>query len=321
MTSDSNPFRAIAVEEHFMHPALTDHFGGAAHQPDHIKAKLYDFAGIRIDEMDAAGIEMQVLSHQSPGSQRLHDDVAVGACRAVNDALAAIVAQMPDRFSGFAMIPTTMPEAAADELQRAVEELGLKGAMIHGLSRGEFVDARAYWPIFARAEALGTPVYLHPALPDRAVTERYYAPYDQSHPDLTRAAWGFGIEAGTQAVRLILSGIFDRHPSLRIILGHLGESIPFLLPRIDAALSRPGGARVEFAKLFRRHFWITTSGFFSGTSLKCCLDVLGPERIMFAVDWPYEDNVRGADWLAGSDLDDATKHLIFRGNAEKLLGL
>ena len=167
MTSDSNPFRAIAVEEHFMHPALTDHFGGAAHQPDHIKAKLYDFAGIRVEEMDAAGIEMQVLSHQSPGSQRLNDDVAIGACMAVNDALAAIVAQMPDRFSGFAMIPTTMPEAAADELQRAVEELGLKGAMIHGLSRGEFVDGKAHWPIFARAEALGAPVYLHPALPDR----------------------------------------------------------------------------------------------------------------------------------------------------------
>ena len=164
--------RVVAVEEHFMHEALTDHFGAAAHQAEKIRARLFDYSSLRIEEMDAAGIDMQVLSHQSPGSQRLPDDVAVDACRAVNNALAGIIAGAPDRFAGFAMIPTMFPDAAADELQRSVEELGFRGAMIHGLSRGEFVDGERYWPIFARAERLGVPVYLHPAQPDKTVTER-----------------------------------------------------------------------------------------------------------------------------------------------------
>lgn len=240
MTRKRLSHAVIAIEEHFMHPSLSDHFKGAVHT-GRIAEKLFDFTGIRLAEMDAAGVDMQVLSHQSPGSQRLPADAAAEICRAVNDALAAVISETPDRFSGFAMIPTAVPEAAADELQRAVEDLGLKGAMIHGLSNGEFVDGEAYWPIFARAERLGVPIYLHPALPDKTVTERYYAPYDQSHPAVTRAAWGFGVEAGTQAVRLILSGVFEKHPDLRIILGHLGEAIPFLMPRINEALSRPGG--------------------------------------------------------------------------------
>ncbi len=194
-----------------MHPALSDHFG-VAHQPAKISNRLYDYAGIRIEEMDAAGIDLQLLSQQSPGTQRLSDDMAVAVCRQVNDALARIIAEAPDRFSGFAMLLSVLSGAAADEFRRSVEEPGLKGAMIHGLSSGRFVDVKEFWPVFACAEELGVPVYLHPALPDGAVTERYYAPYDRSHPMLTRAAWGFGVEAGTQAVRLVPCGVFDRHP-------------------------------------------------------------------------------------------------------------
>ena len=312
--------QVIAVEEHFMHPTLSDHFTGPVHG-GRIAERLFDFAGVRLDEMDAAGIDMQVLSHQSPGSQRLPADVAAQACRAVNDALAALTAERPDRFAGFAMIPTTAPETAADELQRAVEERGLKGAMIHGLSNGDFVDGEAFWPIYARAERLGVPIYLHPATPDRTVTERYYAPYDTTHPTFSRAAWGFGVEAGTQAVRLVLSGVFDRHPDLKILLGHLGEAIPFLMPRIDAGLSRPGGAEVRFAEVFRRNFWISTSGFFSDAALRCCLEELDPAHILFAVDWPYVENAAGVDWLDGMALDEAMKAAIFSGNAKALLNL
>lgn len=322
MTRKRLTHQVIAVEEHFMHPTLTDHFNPAAlHQPDRIKERLYDFAGIRLAEMDAAGVDMQVLSHQSPGSQRLPEDIAVAACRASNDALAAVIADAPDRFAGFAMIPTTQPDAAADELQRAVEELGLKGALVHGLSNGEFIDARRYWPIFARAERLGVPVYLHPAMPDRAVIQRYYAPYDESHPAFVRSAWGFGVETGTQAVRLILSGVFEAHPDLRIVLGHLGEGIPFLLPRIDESLTRPGNAPVRFAETFFRNFWITTSGFFSDASLRFCLDVMPRDRVLFAIDWPYMDNAEGVDWLEGMDIDDGLKADVFNGNARKLLRL
>lgn len=318
--AQQNKNKVIAIEEHFMHSALTDHFP-AGHQPEKIRARLFDYAGIRIEEMDASGIDMQVLSHQSPGSQRLSGDVAVDACRAVNDALAGIIAEAPDRFDGFAMIPTVLPDAAADELQRSVEELGLKGGMIHGLSHGEFVDGEAYWPIFARAEKLGVPIYLHPADPDKTVTERYYAPYDKSHPMLTRAAWGFGVEAGTQAIRLILSGVFQKHPGLKILLGHFGEALPFWLPRIHASLQRPGGDAVDFDGIFRRNFWITTSGFFSDNALSCCLNVMDPDRILFAVDWPYADNKTGVDWMTSAPVADATRAAIFSGNAEKLLGV
>ena len=318
MTQDKT--RVIAIEEHFMHAALTNHFP-AGHQPEHIRARLFDFAGVRIDEMDAAGIDMQVLSHQSPGSQRLGDDVAVDACRAVNDALADVISAAPDRFAGFAMIPTMLPDAAADELQRSVEDLGLKGGMIHGLSRGEFVDAERYWPIFARAEKLGVPIYLHPADPDTTVTERYYAPYDKSHPMVTRAAWGFGVEAGTQAVRLILSGVFQRHPELKILLGHFGEALPFWLPRIHASLQRPGGDSVDFDGIFRRNFWLTTSGFFADNALNCCIEAMTSDRVLFAVDWPYADNKAGVDWMNAAPVDQATRQAIFSGNAERLLGL
>ena len=312
----------IAVEEHFMHAALTEHFAAAARQqPAPLTDRLYDFVGIRLDEMDEAGIDMQVLSHQSPGSQRLADDVATEACRSVNDALAAVIAESPDRFQGFAMVPTMLPDAAADELQRAVEELGLKGAMIHGMSRGEMIDGEAYWPIFARAEELDVPIYLHPALPDKEVTARYYAPYDESHPMFTRAAWGFGVEAGTQAIRLILSGVLDRHPDLKIILGHLGEALPFWMPRIDESLRRTGSAPVDFHTAFRRNFWITTSGFFADDALLLCLKTLELERILFAVDWPYADNRKGVDWLREAPVDDATRNAIFSGNAKQLLGL
>jgi predicted TIM-barrel fold metal-dependent hydrolase len=315
------PYKVIAVEEHFMHPTLTEHFGSAIHQPEKIKSRLFDFAGIRIEEMDAAGVDVQVLSHQSPGSQRLSGDASVGACRAVNDALAAVISQAPDRFTGFAMIPTVKPEAAADELQRSVEELGLKGAMIHGLSNGEMVDGKEYWPIFARAEKLDVPIYLHPADPDKSVTERYYAPYDQSHPMFTRAAWGFGVETGTHAIRLILSGVFDAHPELKVLLGHFGEAIPFWMPRIHESLSRPGGVEVDFSGVFRRNFYVTTSGFFSEIALRCCLEALNPDHILFAIDWPYADNSKGVEWLQSCELDGCQKEAIFSKNAEALLGI
>lgn len=311
----------IAVEEHFMHDTLARHLGPATNAPAHIKERLFDFIGIRLQEMDTAGIGMQVLSHQSPGSQRLGEDVAIDACKAVNDALAGVIRERPDRFAGFAMIPTIAPEAAADELQRAVEQLGLKGAMIHGLSHGRFVDTPDFWPVYARAEALGVPVYLHPALPDRTVTETYYAPYSETHPDLLRAAWGFGVEAGTQAVRLILSGVFEKHPDLKIILGHLGEGLPFLLERVDESFSRPGGKPVKIREIFCNNFYVTTSGFFSTPALLCTMQELGIDRIMYSVDWPYVEFENGTDWLKKIQINPPDMEKLLSGNARKLLKL
>jgi len=312
----------IAIEEHFMDHDLAKHFGHAAADPaSPIGKRLYDFLDIRIQEMDAAGIDMQVLSHQSPGTQRLNADVAVEATRAVNNVLAAAIESAPDRFSGFAMLPTIDPQASADELTRAVEELGLKGALLHGLSNGRFVDEPDFWPIFARAEALGVPIYLHPALPDKSVIETYYGAYAKSHPALTRSAWGFGVETGTLAVRMILSGIFDKHPDLTVVLGHLGEAIPFLLARIDESFSRSDNAPTNFAEVFRNNFHITTSGFFSDAALRCCIEEVGIDRIMFAVDWPYVKNKDGVDWITKFEMDKADKTKLLSGNARKLLKL
>lgn len=317
----NNKHKIIAVEEHFMHPSLSNHLGHAAQQPDQIKERLFDFSDIRIREMDSAGIDVQILSHQSPGSQRLKNEVAIDACKNVNNALAQVISNHSDRFLGFAMLPTNLPIDAASELRRSVEELGFKGAMIHGLSSGRMVDEKFFWPIFAEAERLDVPIYLHPALPDKEVTERYYAPYDASHPMLTRAAWGFGVEAGTQAIRMILSGIFDKHPNLKIILGHLGEAIPFWLPRIQESLSRTESQPTNFEEIFKSNFWITTSGFFSDHALELCVNTLKVDHILFAIDWPYANNETGVNWLQNSKIKPSIKSDIFSENAQDLFRL
>ncbi len=317
----NNKHKIIAVEEHFMHPTLSNHLGHAAQQPDQIKKRLFDFSDIRIREMDSAGIDVQILSHQSPGSQRLKNEVAIDACKDVNNALAQVIRNHSDRFLGFAMLPTNLPIDAASELRRSVEELGFKGAMIHGLSSGRMVDEKFFWPIFAEAERLDVPIYLHPALPDKEVTERYYAPYDASHPMLTRAAWGFGVEAGTQAIRMILSGIFDKHPNLQIILGHLGEAIPFWLPRIQESLSRTESQPINFEDIFKSNFWITTSGFFSDHALELCVNTLKLDHILFAIDWPYANNETGVNWLQNSKIKPSIKSDIFSKNAQNLFRL
>jgi len=317
----NNKHKIIAVEEHFMHPTLSNHLGHAAQQPDQIKKRLFDFSDIRIREMDSAGIDVQILSHQSPGSQRLKNEVAIDACKNVNNALAQVISNHSDRFLGFAMLPTNLPIDAASELRRSVEELGFKGAMIHGLSAGKMVDEKYFWPIFAEAERLNAPIYLHPALPDKEVTERYYAPYDASHPMLTRAAWGFGVEAGTQAIRMILSGIFDKHPNLKIILGHLGEAIPFWLPRIQESLSRTESQPINFEDVFKSNFWITTSGFFSDHALELCVNTLKVDHILFAIDWPYANNETGVNWLQNSKIKPSIKSDIFSKNAQDLFRL
>lgn len=312
----------IAIEEHFWSAAFANQFSGprAERSPD-LMRKLEDYADLRLADMDAAGIDMQVLSHAPPGGQRLEAATAVAAARDVNDVLASIIASAPNRFAGFATLPQGEPAAAADELQRCVEVLGFKGAMLFGLTGGKFLDEPEFWPIFERAERLKVPVYLHPSMPNPAVRDIYYSTYEKSHPALIGAAWGFGVETGTLGIRMILSGVFQKYPDLQIILGHQGEGITFQLARIDEALSRPGNAPSDFAATFRNNFHITTSGFFSDSALRCCIEELGTERILFAVDWPFVENSHGVDWLKAFPMDADAKDQIFSGNAMRLLGL
>jgi predicted TIM-barrel fold metal-dependent hydrolase len=312
----------ITLEEHYWDAELSGQFTGldAGANPE-MRRRLLDLGGLRLKEMDEAGIDVQVLSHAAPSLQKLPADVAVPLGRRVNDRLAAAVRENPTRFAAFATLPTADPQAAADELARTVDELGFKGGMIHGLANGQFVDDPRFWPIFARAEALDVPIYLHPAIPHPAVIDTYYKEYAKDFPMLLRAAWGYTVEAATQAVRMVLSGVFEAHPRLKIILGHLGEGLPFLLWRIDNALARPGQKPLQFRDAFRSHFHVTTSGFFSDPALLCSVMEMGVDRILFSVDYPFEANPPGSRWLESVPLCDEDKVKIASGNAKRLLRL
>src|SRR5262252_5674028 len=309
----------IALEEHYYDPELVATFDGPEGRAPAIRRRLDDLGELRLKEMDEAGIDIQVISHGAPSTQRLDPDAAVRLARHANDRLAQAIAAHPNRFAGFAALPTPDPEAAADELERAVTTLGFKGAMVHGLTNGVFFDDERFWPIFARAQALDVPLYVHPAAPHRAVAEAYYKDYLNDFPSLLTAAWGFTVETATQGIRLVLSGVFDAYPDVKIILGHMGEGLPFLLWRIDHVLSRPGNRRVSFREQFSQHFYITTSGNFSTPALLCSMQELGVDHILFSVDWPFVQNVPGTQWMHALQLSSEDKAKILSGNAKRLL--
>ena len=310
----------IAIEEHYWDAELTAAWDGADRfAPPDMQKRLSDFDEMRLKEMDEAGIDVQVVSHGAPATQRLGADVAVELSKRVNDRLAATVARYPKRLAAFGVLPTAEANAAADELSRTVEKLGFKGAMLHGMAHGLFLDDKRFWPIFARAEALDVPIYLHPATPHPAVMDIYYKDYAKDFPMVIRAAWGFTVETATLAVRLVLSGVFEQHPKLKIVLGHFGETLPFFIWRIDQALKRPGQKPMSFRDLFCGHFYVTTSGNFSDPTLICTMAEMGADRILFAIDWPFVANRPGVEWFDRAPISDADKVKILSGNAQKLL--
>ena len=318
MTPEGKPV-VIALEEHYYDRELVATFDGPEGRAPETRRRLDDLGDLRIKEMDEAGIDVQVISHGAPSTQRLDAETAVRLARNVNDRLAQAIAEYPDRFAAFAALPTPDPKAAADELERTVTQLGFKGAMVHGLTNGVFFDDKRFWPIFERAQALDVPLYVHPAVPHSAVVEAYYQDYLADFPTLRTAAWGFTVETATQGIRLVLSGVFDAYPDVKIILGHMGEGLPFLLWRIDHALSRPGNRSVSFREQFSQHFYITTSGNFSTPALLCSMMELGVDRILFSVDWPFVPNIPGTKWMNELQLSAEDKIKILSGNAKRLL--
>ena len=310
----------IALEEHYWDQELVSHYQGVESIRDpEISRRIYDLGELRLKEMDEAGIDVQVLSHGAPSTQKLSGATAVDLAQRVNDRLAKAVSVHPKRLAAFAALPTCDPQAAANELERVVTKHNFKGAMIHGLANETFLDDKRFWPIFARAEALDVPIYLHPSVPHPAVMDVYYKEYAKDFPMVIRAAWGFTVETATQALRLVLSGIFDAHPKLKIILGHLGETLPFFVWRIDMALRRPGQKAMSFRDVFSHNFYITTSGNFSNPALLCCVMEMGIDRILFAVDWPFVPNPPATQWMEGVPLCDEDKAKILSGNAQRLL--
>ena len=250
---------------------------------------------------------------------------AEGAARAreANDQLAGAVRAHPGRFAGFATLPTADPPAAADELERAVRELGLIGALVNSTlgSNGAFLDEARFAPLLDRFERLDVPLYLHPAPPPAALHEVLYRALPPAVAGrLATGAWGWHAEAGLHVLRMIATGVFDRHPGLRLIVGHCGEMVPFMLDRIDAML-RTGSMALKPSEYFLRNIWVTTSGLFSLPPVLCAVQVLGVDRVLFSVDYPFGDNAAGRALLDALPLAPADKAKIAGGTAERLLGL
>lgn len=321
MAAGPKPY-VIALEEHYQDPEVMAHATGPGTANrgggSETTQRLLDLEEMRLAEMDGAGIDVQVLSHAPSPIQQLDAEISVELAIDTNNRLQQAVERHPDRFRAFAALPTADPKASADELERCVTRLGFKGAMVHGRSRGKFHDDPSFWPIYERAEALDVPIYLHPGPPHPGMVEAYYQDYLQDYPGLNSAAWGFTIDTANQALRWILSGLFEKYPRLNVILGHQGEGLPFLVDRIDEALNR-GAKKVPFKDTFCKNFYITTSGHFSTPALMCSILEMGVDRILFSVDYPYVESAPGTKWMETVPLSREDKEKMLNGNARKLL--
>lgn len=331
--------RIITVEEHFQHPEVSARVAQLSGPPPMVPPEsLAEFVnafsldldsterlgGNRLAHMDRVGIDVQVVSHGNGSPSTLVHPEAVDLCRRVNDDLAAQIAEFPDRFRGFATVPLYDPEAAADELRRCVGELGFVGALIAGSYDGLFLDDERFDPILAAAEAVDLPIYVHPGLPQAAVSQQYYAGHWPASVQImfSGPAFGWHAEAGVHIVRLILSGALDRHPELKLLSGHWGELAAFYLERLDQTLALvPTGLQRQPSDYYRQQVWITPSGMYNRNQLAFMTAELGAERIIYSEDFPYVVRDDVTTFLEQAGLSDADTHAIAHTNAEALLRL
>jgi len=322
--------RTITLEEHFASPGFLDgpgrelkeralRFGAAAEK---LLEQLGDVGEKRIAEMDAAGIDVQVLSLTSPGTEQLPAAEAMALARESNDFLAGAARKYPTRFAGFAALPTASPDEAAGELERMVSQHGFKGAVINGHHQGRYLDDRFFWPILARAERLRVPIYLHPTYPPRPVIEASYSGFSPVVTEMfAGAGWGWHIETAIHVIRLVLGGVFDQYPGLQIVIGHMGEALPFMLQRLDVmpiAMTKLGR---PVSNYLRENVHYTFSGFnFTPTFLELMLQV-GVDRIMFSADHPYASMARARAFLDQLPVSNADRERIAHGNAKRLLAI
>ena len=319
----------IAIEEHYVLPSMKDQMPTTPFWHDDysrdVRERMADTGEMRLREMDEAGVERMVLSLGGTGVQdELDVAKAVQRARTSNDALAAIVASRPDRYSAFATLPMQDPEAAARELERTVRDFGFKGALVNGYTSVGSLDTPAYYdeprflPFWQRLEALNVPFYLHPRnpLPNQM---RVY----EGRRELIGAAWSFAVDTGTHALRLITSGLFDRCPRATVVIGHMGELLPFAISRLEARVRHAKAVKLEKkpSEYLRTNFYATTSGNFHTPSLVATIEQMGADRVMFAVDYPFERLQDGSSWLDQASISDADRLKISRSNAERLLGL
>jgi predicted TIM-barrel fold metal-dependent hydrolase len=261
-----------------------------------------------------------VVSLTMPGCEAFDGETAIAMATDANDRLAQAIQAHPTRLAGFTSLPTANPATAAKELERAVTKLGFKGALINGHVRGEFLDNKKYWGIFECAQALNVPIYLHPTVPHPDVLKAYF----EGYVDLATPAWGFAMDTCTHFLRLVFSGLFDACPNLKMILGHLGEGLPFWIHRLNdhtqfAAKRR--GLKKAPEQYLRENLVVTTSGNFFAPAFLCTLLALGVDNVLFSVDWPYESNRTAADWLSHLQMSEQDKEKICHLNAERVLHL
>jgi 2,3-dihydroxybenzoate decarboxylase len=308
--------RKIALEEHFLSPGFEDYWLPTMGNVDQkavsgLLARLNDFGDLRLQAMDSAGIARAVLSISGPGVQAERDAAtAQRRAAAANDFLAGEVGKRPDRYSGFGHLPMQDARAAADELQRCMRELKFCGAMINGHTNGQYLDHPSLAPFWERAEALQAIIYIHPADPVSP------APVLAGVEGLRRATWEWGFETGSHALRLVFSGLFDRFPRAKVALGHLGETLPYLLWRFDSRAKLYG---VKLGKkpsgYIKENFVVTTSGMSSAEPLNCALAALGNDRVMFAADYPFEQAVEAGAFLDETPIAEPVREAIAFKNA------
>lgn len=322
--------RTITLEEHYASPGFLNGPGRsfieraarAGDRMTRILEQVRDVGEGRIAEMDAARIDVQVLSLNSPGVEQLDAAEAIELAREANDFAADAINRYPARFAGFAALPIAAPGQAADELERTVREYGFKGALINGHHRGRYLDDKFFSPILERAESLSVPIYIHPTQPPQAVVDASYSGFA---PEVSfmfaNAGWGWHIETGVHVLRMVLGSVFDRHPKLQVIVGHMGEALPFMISRTDLMTPSITGLSRPVSAYLRDNVHYTFSGFnFTPTFLDLLLQV-GIDRIMFSCDHPYGSMAQARAFLDQLPVSTGDRERIAHGNAERLLAL
>jgi 5-carboxyvanillate decarboxylase len=277
---------------------------------------LLDIDAGRLANMDASGVDMHLLSLALPGVQLFEASQAAALARLSNDQLSEAIHRHPTRFAGLACFASQNPQQAAKEMEHSINRLKLNGFLVNSHTANGYLDEQRFWPILEAAEALGAPLYIHP----RAPSDGMAAPFRDYR--LEGAIWGYGIEAGTHALRLMLSGVLDRFPKLQIVLGHMGEALPFWLWRLDfmgAPGARAGrGNKLKPSEYFKRNFSITTSGVEDPLALRFCIDKLGIDSIMWAIDYPFQPTAPAVAFIDSAPLTDQEREKVAHANAERI---
>ena len=314
--------RTITMEEHYLSPGFVNGPGKSKESPNPKIVKtlelVCDLGPGRLKMMDEGGIDVQIVAH-GPGIEQLPADVQLPLAREANDYLKEAVAKYPARLAGFTSLPTASPDKAAVELERMMKA-GFKGAVINGHTRGRYLDDKFFWPMLEAAESLNAPIYLHPTPPPKGITDIYYAGFSPTVSTMfSMGGWGWHIETGVHVARMMLGGVFDRFPRLQLVVGHMGEALPHMQPRMDEIMP-PEMTKLKkpLSAYLRENLWYTFSGFNYTQNFTNLMTQVGVDRIMFSVDHPYASMVTARHFLDQLPISQSDRERIAHGNAERL---